>query len=87
MIKRIVAKAPANIMIMGEHSVLRNCFAIAGAVNKYITVSLYPTKENKIKIYSALGILEFEISNIENLQDFKNLIAMFINKDINSKKK
>ncbi|MCD8525095.1 MAG: hypothetical protein LRY67_05050 [Gammaproteobacteria bacterium] len=46
---------PGSTMIMGEHAVLRGKTALVGAVNKRITITLTPQKNNNVDIYSTLG--------------------------------
>jgi mevalonate kinase len=51
----ITASAPGTLMISGEHAVLHNHPALAGAVDRRISVSLIPCPDDTITIASALG--------------------------------
>lgn len=51
----ITASAPGTLFLMGEHAVLHGQQAIAGAVDKRITVRLESREDKVVKIHSALG--------------------------------
>ena len=51
----VQAKAPASIMLFGEHSVLRGGHAILCAIENYITVKITPQNNNTIHIISSFG--------------------------------
>ena len=53
--RKIRAKIPGSIMLMGEHSVLFGERALACAVDKYIVVELTPLSEPEVIIDSALA--------------------------------
>ncbi len=60
------ASAPGSIMLLGEHAVLRYNEAIVCAIDKRITITLYPRKDRQIIIRSN----DFEefITTIDNLK-------------------
>lgn len=51
----IKVSAPGSIMLMGEHAVLFGHKALACAVDKRITVTLEPRKDQKCRIHSVLA--------------------------------
>ncbi len=52
---KVVAKAPATLMLFGEHSVLRFGKALVAAVNAFLTVEIEERKDDRIRVISALG--------------------------------
>ena len=49
------SQAPANTMILGEHSVVYGHPALACAVDQYISIDWQAREDNALHIYSALG--------------------------------
>lgn len=49
------SQAPANTMILGEHSVVYGHPALACALNQYVTIDWQAREDNAINIVSALG--------------------------------
>lgn len=53
-----MSSAPANLMIMGEHSVVYGHKAIATAINQRLMITWQTRDDQQIKIFSALGDYE-----------------------------
>jgi mevalonate kinase len=53
----ITVKAPGSMMLMGEHAVLHQEPAIVAAIDRWITVTLSPTNDEKLSIESVFGSL------------------------------
>ncbi|MEH6625901.1 MAG: mevalonate kinase [Motiliproteus sp.] len=66
----IRASAPGNLMLMGEHAVLRGELAIACAVDQRINVTLETLDEPVLVIESALGNYQ---DRLDSLKDDKRL--------------
>ena len=65
------ARAPGNLMVMGEHAVLHGHLALVCAVNQYMHVTLTPQADRKtLHIESALGSVEQSINSIEPVKPF-----------------
>lgn len=56
-----LSSAPANLMIMGEHSVVYGHKAIATAINQRLTVRWQTRDDQQIHIHSALGNYQTEL--------------------------
>lgn len=59
--------APGSLMIAGEHAVLHGQPAIVCAIDRRITVSLFPREDEGVRIESALG--EYEAARQELRED------------------
>ncbi len=57
-------KAPATLMIMGEHAILHGHPAIAASIDQYITTSLIPREDEQITLQSELGDYQATLSNL-----------------------
>lgn len=62
--RKIRAKIPGSIMLMGEHSVLFGERALACAVDKYIVVELTPLSEPEVVIDSALAYYRSDLAQL-----------------------
>lgn len=62
----ITVSAPGSLMLLGEHAVLHGHRAMVCAINRRITVRLYPSTNNSVKIVSDLGDYQ---SPLEDLVD------------------
>ncbi len=69
--KSYSASAPGTLMLLGEHAVLHDKPAIVLAVDKRITVTLYPRLDQKVLIKSNLGKLAFDFDQIDTLDNSK----------------
>jgi len=67
--------APGSTMIMGEHAVLRGKTALVGAINKRITVTLTPQKNNHLDIYSALGEYHGVLDQLHDAPLFRFILS------------
>lgn len=61
-------------MIMGEHAVLRGKTALVGAVNKRITVTVMPQKNNNVDIYSTLGEYHGALNQLHDAPLFRFIL-------------
>lgn len=64
------ASAPGTIMFFGEHAVLRNKLAIAGATNQRLKIRLTPRKDKHITINSSLGNYKTTLDTLEGEKPF-----------------
>jgi len=62
----ITVSAPGSLMLLGEHAVLHGHRALVCAINRRITVRLFPSADHSVKIISDLGRYQ---SPLENLVD------------------
>lgn len=60
------SQAPANTMILGEHSVVYGHPALACAVDQYVTITWQQRTDSAIHIYSALGEHHTQLEQISN---------------------
>jgi len=60
------SQAPANTMILGEHSVVYGHPAIACALDQFITIDWQLRSDNEVHIHSALANLQTNIFKLEN---------------------
>jgi mevalonate kinase len=60
----ITVSAPGSLMLLGEHAVLHGHHALVGAINRRITVSLFPIEKAEVRIVSALGSYECPLSDL-----------------------
>jgi len=58
------SQAPANTMILGEHSVVHGHPALASAVDQYVHIYWKTRDDSAINIYSALGEHHTQLDNI-----------------------
>ena len=64
-IKQWLSKAPANTMILGEHSVVYGYPALACALDQFINIRWQQRQDNQIHIASALANHETDIKQLE----------------------
>lgn len=79
----IHTSAPATLMLMGEHAVLRNYPCLVAATNLRLHAHLSPREDKQIHIKSALGEHHCDINNIEITAPFTfalSVIKQFKNK-------
>jgi len=85
------AKAPGTLMLLGEHAVLHDKTAIVMAVDQWMSVSLNTRIDRKIRIFSDLGKLELEISDLKETKiqkPFQFVLAalQYFEKELKAKK-
>ena len=67
----VTASAPGSLMISGEHAVLHNRHALAGAVDQRIHVNLRPRDDDEIHIVSELGERRMPLTDIDRSPPFR----------------
>ena len=92
--KQWQSQAPANTMILGEHSVVYGHAAIACALDQFITIDWQVRTDNDIHIHSELATFKTQLDSIEShpklqfvikaLQAFKPHLKHGLNITINS---
>lgn len=60
------SQAPANTMILGEHSVVYGHAAIACAIDQFMTIDWQQRTDNEIHIHSELATFTTQLNSIEN---------------------
>lgn len=63
--------APGSLMLLGEHAVLHGKHALVGAINRRISVELFQTSENKVRIFSSLGNYEAPLNELVDHPSFR----------------
>ena len=63
--------APANTMILGEHSVVYGYPAIAAALDQWITIDWELNDSNRIEIFSELENVSFPVTELYEFQNSK----------------
>lgn len=71
----ITASAAGSLFLMGEHSVLQGELAIAGTVDKRITVDLIPRSDKQIFIDSSLGEYQSTLSVLADDERFRFVLC------------
>lgn len=66
----ITVSAPGSLMLLGEHAVLHGHCAMVGAINRRITVRLFPSEDNSVKIVSALGTYQSPLGDLADHPSF-----------------
>jgi len=77
--KSFSASAPGSLMILGEYGVMFGKYALVGAIDQYITVTLTERDDQQIKIYSALGEYSTEIKLLDNIVEPFKFVLTAIN--------
>jgi mevalonate kinase len=60
----ITTSAPGSLMLLGEHAVLHGHCALVCAINRRITVRLFPLEEETVRITSELGCYESPLKDL-----------------------
>ncbi|MEA3405755.1 MAG: mevalonate kinase [Pseudomonadota bacterium] len=68
-----LSSAPANLMLLGEHSVVYGHPALACAVNQYIEIHWSKTDDNTICIESALANFQFTLNELKHFEQHSEL--------------
>ena len=79
--EKITVSAPGSLMLLGEHAVLHGKQSIVGAINKRITIELFPRTDEKITLASGLGKHETTINKFSGSEPFSYVsesIAQFV---------
>lgn len=69
------ASAPGNLMLLGEHAVLRGQWSLICAVNQRLRVELTPRADDRIRLQSALGSLEMSRQALVDAPAFRFVCA------------
>jgi mevalonate kinase len=67
----IITSAPGSLMLLGEHAVLHGHQALVCAINRRITVRLFQTLENSVRIFSSLGNYESPLDKLADHPSFR----------------
>lgn len=70
-VAEISASAPGSLMILGEHAVLHGRRALVCAINRRITVRLFPMSKKMVRIASMLGSYECPIEELADHPSFR----------------
>lgn len=60
----ITVSAPGSLMLLGEHAVLHGHHALVCAINRRITVHLFPLEKNELRVVSELGTYACPLNNL-----------------------
>ena len=75
----IKASAPGNLMLMGEHAVLKGHRALACAVDKRIFVTLTPRADRKVTVDSALANYHSTLDELADCAELGFMVAVMRN--------
>lgn len=60
----ITVSVPGSLMLLGEHGVLHGHHALVCAINRRITVRLFPLEKDEVRIVSELGNYESPVNEL-----------------------
>ncbi len=63
----IIARAPAKIIILGEHFVVHGAHALAASIDKYVTVSASHSTRNELFSYGRLVKADYIFDSIDRI--------------------
>lgn len=66
----ITVSAPGSLMLLGEHAVLQGHRALVCAINRRITIRLFPSRDDSVKIVSALGNYQSPLADLVDHPSF-----------------
>ncbi len=66
----IITSAPGSLMLLGEHAVLHGKQALVCAINRRITVHLFPVPNDSVEIISDLGEYQSTLSDLTDHPSF-----------------
>lgn len=69
------ASAPGSLMILGEYGVLYGQYALVGAIDQRMTVTLTPRDDQQIQIISALGNYSTTIKQLNIVDPFQFVLT------------
>lgn len=72
------AKIPGSAMLLGEHAVLHDYFAVVCAANHFITATLIPRLDEKIILHSALGGYKASLSSLQIQKPFEFILTAIL---------
>lgn len=72
----ILTSAPATLMLMGEHAVLRNYPCLVAAANLRLKVKLKARVDQNIHLTSSLGSLTTSLTNLEMTAPFTFVLSV-----------
>ncbi|MEN8254385.1 MAG: galactokinase family protein [Verrucomicrobiota bacterium] len=67
----ITVSAPGSLMLLGEHAVLHGHRALVCAINRRITIRLFPSLDNTVKIVSDLGNYQSPLGDLVDHPSFR----------------
>jgi len=67
----ITTSAPGSLMLLGEHAVLHGKHALVCAINRRITIRLFPSLDNTVKIVSDLGNYQSPLDDLVDHPSFR----------------
>ena len=70
----ITVSAPGSLMLLGEHAVLQGHRALVCAINRRITIRLFPSLDRSVKIVSALGNYQAPLDDLVDHPSFSFVI-------------
>lgn len=63
-VEAVSFSAPGSVMLMGEHAVLFGELALVAAVNRRLSVEISPRDDLRVRVSSALGELEGDLTHL-----------------------
>ncbi len=72
-----ISKAPANLMLMGEHAVVYGHPAIACAIDQWISIAWQPTTPNQLIIDSKLGHHQTDFQTLADHPKLRFILEAF----------
>jgi mevalonate kinase len=67
----ITTSAPGSLMLLGEHAVLHGHKALVCAINRRITIELFQTSEDSVRIVSCLGNYQAPLEELVDHPSFR----------------
>ena len=70
----INVSAPGSLMLLGEHAVLHGHPCLVCAINRCITVRLFPSEEDEVSIISDLGTYRSPLNQLVDHPSFRFIL-------------
>jgi mevalonate kinase len=67
----ITVSVPGSLMLLGEHAVLHGHQSLVGAINRRITLGLFPSEERSVNISSDLGTYQSPLDQLADHSAFR----------------